>query len=233
MTWTYEEFMVLKNSMRRALNVYFISSGIHCKMMSEQKHKGQEDFVWEIVVELRKFCTLDGTLVKPNLTVSDIDPIEGLNYNIDYETSRYYNRYPEVFPRFLYNRHDLRDAKENGVGTRFKATLGRFRLSLTNNGTVKVEHIAPPRFHSGGHDPYISMIRILRAELPECEDVIKLIQAHFTHPCLKAQKRAQLIKRELCETVMKKDFMKETQKIKASRSLNDYFMLFQNLDEPY
>jgi hypothetical protein len=237
---TYSEFVQLSHEFRRVLQEYFIIKGVYSKIIWCEKLFDSQDktnFEWEVIVELRKFYFEDGSVIKPNITFSDIDPIEGIYYNMEHlNNSAYYNRYPEVFPRFLYNRPMVCDAKEHGVGPNLKHTLGRLRLFIRNNGNVRVGNCSDSVLranNSSAFNVFITNTQTVFRELPECYDIIKLIQTHYTHPFIKAQKRAQLIERELCETVMKKDFMKDIQKIQASRSLNDYFMLFQNLDEPY
>ena len=192
---TYDDFIVLNQDLRLVCSYFFITKGLCIDIVWDNSlytTRNQSQFTWEATVKLRKFYSKDGSLVKPEIKFSDIHPTEG-NTELSLYKS-YYNSYPEVFPRFLYNRQDMRDEKENGVGIKYLRKFGIFRLYVSNNGIITTKNVSPMIYNSG---LYINDVNKLSTHIPEYNMLITAIEDLYTPPFVRAQKRNSIIKREL------------------------------------
>jgi len=199
---TYDDFILLNRDLRLVRSYFFITKGICIDIDWDNRiytTRNQTQFTWEATVKLRKFYIKDGTLVKPNIEFSDIHPTEGIYYNTEYSSYKsYYNSYPEVFPRFFYNRQDMCDEKENGVGIKYKKVFGIFRLYVSNNGNIKTTNVSPAFYNSDLF--YLNDLNKLSSHIPEYNMLITVIGDLYTPPLVRAQTRNSIIKRELYKT---------------------------------
>jgi hypothetical protein len=210
---TYNEFYKIYNDFRSILIRFFITKGVYVKFewdSSIYTTVNKTEFTWEGTVCLRKYCLLDGTLVKPNIEFSDNHRIDDIYSNLNHMGyASYYNHYPEIFPRFLYNRNDLRDVKENGVGTQFIRKIGKFRLFVTNYGDVKVKDYVRQWYDNMTETSY-TMYNLdqIKISIPEYDILIDIIKEYFSHKCefVRIRKRNSIISHDLYMAVENKQF---------------------------